>query len=446
MASLSQDHRPDDDDVDDNVIAKLQLQDPELSGSLAAGKGRSGEFTDESHALQLQQQELEELENDDLSSSNRSVAQSSDSVQSHVPTAMNTTSQEANIAGGDHDLAQTLKGNAGRPDVKHPKTSLGHRMLSKLKNLFKSKKHDQYYYAYDSERRLSFTLVEGRPVTLTSNTDLCEACGGEKNIEDLGCGPCGHEYCRDCLQDLVKAAITDQSLFPPRCCRQPIPLETIRSLLTSELVHAFIDKKIESDTPNKTYCSVQTCSAFIRSANIANNVGTCLKCDSKTCTLCKEAAHGRGECPSDPEFQQILEMVRENGWQRCYMCSSVVELNYGCNHITCRCGTEFCYLCGLRWKSCTCAQWDEHRLIEHANVIVARQPETRGLRLRERFEAFKRTIQNLRENHECQHLDWRYVRGPGYCEICGQLMTTRFIQECKECYIWACKRCRKHRL
>ncbi|OBT97068.1 hypothetical protein VE01_04851 [Pseudogymnoascus verrucosus] len=408
------------DDIDDgtaDLIAKLQLRYLGLSGSSAAGKGRSGEFTDESHALQLQQQELE---NDDLSFSNGSMAQSSDYAQSHVPTVLNTTSQ-ASIAGGDHDLAQTPKEHAGLPYSKDFKASLGRRILSKLKSLF-------------------------TPVTVNYDTDLCEACGDEKTLEELGCGPCGHEYCRDCLQDLVTAAITDQSLFPPRCCRQPIALEAIHTLLTSDLVDAFIDKRVEYETPNKTYCSVQTCSAFIKLANIANNVATCLKCDSKTCTLCKEAAHGNGECPSDPEFEQILQMVRENGWQRCYMCSSVVELNYGCNHITCRCGTEFCYLCGLRWKVCTCAQWDEHRLIEHANVLVARRQATRGLRLRERFESFKRTIQNLRENHECQHLDWRYIQGPGYCEICGQLMITRFIQECKQCYIVACRRCRKHRM
>ncbi|OBT53865.1 hypothetical protein VE04_06564 [Pseudogymnoascus sp. 24MN13] len=392
-----------DDDIDDgtaDLIAKLQLRYLGLSGSSAAGKGRSGEFTDESHALQLQQQELE---NDDLSFSNGSMAQSSDYAQSHVPTVLNTTSQ-ANIAG---DIAISPKLPKNMPDYHIPRIS-----------------------------RLPWGV----------GYYLCEACGDEKTLEELGCGPCGHEYCRDCLQDLVTAAITDQSLFPPRCCRQPIALEAIHTLLTSELVDAFIDKRVEYETPNKTYCSVQTCSAFIKLANITNNVATCLKCDSKTCTLCKEAAHGNGECSSDPAFEQILQMVRENGWQRCYMCSSVVELNYGCNHITCRCGTEFCYLCGLRWKVCICAQWDEHRLIEHANVVVARRQATRGLRLRERFESFKRTIQNLRENHECQHLDWRYIQGPGYCEICGQLMIARFIQECKQCYIVACRRCRKHRM
>jgi hypothetical protein len=335
MAYLSEDHRP-DDDIDDagdesaNIIAELQLQDPELSGSSStAGESRSGEFIDESYASWLQQQELK---NDYLSFSNGSMAQRSASVQSHVPTVLNTTSQ-ANIAGGVRKLVQTLKEHVGLPDFKDSMANLGHRMKSKIRSLFtfKSREREPYYYG---NTRLSFTLVEGRSVRLTSNTTLCEACGNEKNMEDIGYAPCDHEYCRDCLQALFRAALTDESLFPPRCCRQPIPLDTIRTFLNSELVHAFIDKKLEFDTPNKTYCAIPICSTFIRSTNIANNVGTCHRCHFETCTLCKEAAHGRAECPHDPEAQQILEMVRENGWQRCYTCSSVVELKYGCNHMT----------------------------------------------------------------------------------------------------------------
>lgn len=119
------DRLDDDDDGTADLIAKLQLRYLGLSGSSVAGKGRSGEFTDESHALQLQQQELE---NDDLPFSNGSMAQSSDYAQSHVPTVLNTTSQ-ANIAGGDRDLAQTPKEHAGLPYSKDFKASLGSRIL-----------------------------------------------------------------------------------------------------------------------------------------------------------------------------------------------------------------------------------------------------------------------------------------------------------------------------
>ena len=31
--------------------------------------------------------------------------------------------------------------------------------------------------------------------------------------------------------------------------------------------------------------------------------------------------------------------------------------------IRCICGAEFCYVCGMKWKTCTCEFWDESRLI-----------------------------------------------------------------------------------
>lgn len=33
----------------------------------------------------------------------------------------------------------------------------------------------------------------------------------------------------------------------------------------------------------------------------------------------------------------------------CPRCNVIVELESGCNHITCRCKHEFCYVCGLDW-------------------------------------------------------------------------------------------------
>ncbi|PVH71728.1 hypothetical protein DL98DRAFT_387736, partial [Cadophora sp. DSE1049] len=50
--------------------------------------------------------------------------------------------------------------------------------------------------------------------------------------------------------------------------------------------------------------------------------------------------------------QQVLQAADENGWQRCYSCRRLVELDIGCNHITCHCGAQ--YICAQRWKTCTC--------------------------------------------------------------------------------------------
>lgn len=37
----------------------------------------------------------------------------------------------------------------------------------------------------------------------------------------------------------------------------------------------------------------------------------------------------------------------------------MVELERGCNHMTCHCTAQFCYVCGSKWKSCDCP-WFNH--------------------------------------------------------------------------------------
>lgn len=49
----------------------------------------------------------------------------------------------------------------------------------------------------------------------------------------------------------------------------------------------------------------------------------------------------------DVAFQEVAK--REN-YQNCYKCGSTVEIIDACNHITCRCGANFCYICGCVWK------------------------------------------------------------------------------------------------
>ena len=93
------------------------------------------------------------------------------------------------------------------------------------------------------------------------------------------------------------------------------------------------NKKVEFDTPNRTYCSNPLCSAFKRPESIINEQDTCPGCNTITCTLCKATAH-EGAFPIDTALHQLLHTANENSWQRCYSCRRLVELDVGCNHIT----------------------------------------------------------------------------------------------------------------
>ncbi|KAJ6784535.1 hypothetical protein PWT90_06753 [Aphanocladium album] len=103
----------------------------------------------------------------------------------------------------------------------------------------------------------------------------------------------------------------------------------------------------------------------------------------------------------------ILRLARSEGCMRYFSCRTMVELNTGCNHITCRCGAEFCYVCGEEWKTCDCEQWHEDRLLDRANAIVNRDAGNGHMNHGERAQRVEQERENLVHNHEGTHDRWR---------------------------------------
>jgi len=54
-------------------------------------------------------------------------------------------------------------------------------------------------------------------------------------------------------------------------------------------------------------------------------------------------------------------------------------------------------------------------------------------------------VTHLRDNHDCSHDRWRWLKGPHYCEQCHHRLPS-YIFECKQCFLQACNRCRRNRL
>ncbi|KAL3476177.1 hypothetical protein BJX99DRAFT_258691 [Aspergillus californicus] len=189
------------------------------------------------------------------------------------------------------------------------------------------------------------------PVTPPQILHNCVACGEETALEDLATVPCGHEYCRTCSQRFFEVAMTDDSLFPPRCCRKPLDDSVALIFLPREFIERYEKKKLEFDNPDEMYCCVPTCSAFIHPSRLHHNLGSCPACGVNTCSLCSKQEHTHN-CQEDPDDKEVLAMARAEGWKRCPSCRRMVERVTGCNSMRCMCGQHFCYGCGS--SPCTC--------------------------------------------------------------------------------------------
>ncbi|KAK8186656.1 hypothetical protein BC567DRAFT_154388, partial [Phyllosticta citribraziliensis] len=214
----------------------------------------------------------------------------------------------------------------------------------------------------------------------------CAACLEDKKYFECASTPCGHYYCADCIEHLFLDAVKDETLYPPRCCRTEIPLDSVRKFLSLRTERDFIRKAPEWETKNRTYCARPTCSAWIRPYLIRNDIADCPSCRSRTCTICKAGAHGDRDCPQDKETQQLLEMAQDNQWQRCNQCRRLISLESGCYHMTCLCRAEWCYLCRAAWKTCNCRVADEEHIWQPNNAVDV-------------FLAFARALTNLQQQH-----------------------------------------------
>lgn len=195
--------------------------------------------------------------------------------------------------------------------------------------------------------------------------DTCTCCEDPLEATKAWQTPCEHWYCFACLETLIRASMADETLYPPRCC-EVLPWQEIKLLLPRELATSFEQKMKELDTPTneRLYCAQPACSHFLGNTTTRVKFVRCPLCRSNTCATCRAVSHA-GPClfqPNEAE-QQTIQLANEQGWQSCQRCKQIVDLiPGGCNHMTCRCGHQFCYACGLRWKTCRC------RILDIANA------------------------------------------------------------------------------
>jgi hypothetical protein len=199
----------------------------------------------------------------------------------------------------------------------------------------------------------------------------CLACMEPGVRNDMAVLPCRHIYCRECIKGsspnpnipspsqpklisrigAFKAAYKSRTSF--RCCGIPVStkLAPIPQMLSSSFTYKYNSLLLELSTPHPKYCSLPTCSRFLPPNLYHNPSITCPKCRTRTCTLCTKAEHP-GVCKQDRDGIKVEKLAKRKGWKKCPGCSQVVERTEGCLHITCRCGSEWCYNCLRDWSEC----------------------------------------------------------------------------------------------
>lgn len=189
----------------------------------------------------------------------------------------------------------------------------------------------------------------------TSDTFLCPICCDNCLVDEaflphprssnLTC-----TVCKSCARQSFIADITNTQ-FPISC---PICAAEIRETeaLDPEVV-CFVLSETEEDlfhrlswqhaNPKARHCPAIDCNGF----SFVDSTGrcSCEVCHTKWCGLC--ATQHEPQQPCNAQDPKLNEVAQGSGFKRCPSCLHMIGKEEGCNHITCRCQHEFCYVCGV---------------------------------------------------------------------------------------------------
>lgn len=205
------------------------------------------------------------------------------------------------------------------------------------------------------------------PVTSYKKKGFCEIC--YDNDLDMISMPCGHSFCKDCWKDFVANALSEG----PSCIRKTCPEAKCRESMTEvevEQAAPMILPKfetyqlrsfVESNTLTRWCpgrgCERIACAASASAMEQEQNVASCDACILSFCLVCGEEPHSPCNCKELARWNEKCKNESETAnWilantKPCPKCSSRIEKNQGCNHMTCqRCKYEFCWICMGDWN------------------------------------------------------------------------------------------------
>ncbi|KAG0447030.1 hypothetical protein HPP92_028555 [Vanilla planifolia] len=215
----------------------------------------------------------------------------------------------------------------------------------------------------------------------------CPACGEDKHQSKMIGLECSHKVCVDCINTYIENK-WQSSQIPIKCpdlkCKYSIPNSKCRSFLPSTSFDS-LERAMETKAQNclRIYCPFPDCSILLshrRSSPLweaslvqsNNNCIECHKCCRLVCMRCREPWHPSLSCE---EFQNLPSEERDAGdvtlhqlghsisWRVCSQCRQIIELAEGCYQVTCWCGHEFCFSCGLEYlngvQTCPCLPSDD---------------------------------------------------------------------------------------
>ena len=181
----------------------------------------------------------------------------------------------------------------------------------------------------------------------------CQICLNKaKEVPELYVAPCQHKqsFCESCMHEYTIYLVSQfqEVTCPNSQCDtlidtngkffKELPLD-IQKKYTK--LHNFY---LTLNDSSIKMCPREECDGILKKDSEQAQTMTCSLCQVKFCGKCLMKEHS-GDC----DDYQVEFLLKNHKYKRCKKCKMVIEKNQGCNQITCKCGNQFCYVCGADW-------------------------------------------------------------------------------------------------
>ena len=177
---------------------------------------------------------------------------------------------------------------------------------------------------------------------------------------------CGHNFCATCWSGYLENAVSDgPSVLDLRCpqegCKRRVPEPMAKRYLkgeSAERLDVFKWRSWVDDNPRVKWCTGAGCEVAVLCHGDRGEgpVDVHCGCGASFCWSCQEDAHRPVDCETVKKWLVKNSAESENmNWilantKSCPKCSTRIEKNQGCNHMTCQsCRYEFCWICMGNW-------------------------------------------------------------------------------------------------
>jgi hypothetical protein len=198
-----------------------------------------------------------------------------------------------------------------------------------------------------------------------------------------------HDICGQCVARYMRTKILDDGstsvLCPESSCKAPLEYSEIGQHAAKDVFARYLPQSMEltrydellcrrafESDPNFRWCTNRICEAGQIVANggtISSSISdllilasssyyTCATCSFRSCFKCKMPAHVNLSCEAAKanriRREHNGEEAASSTWlgahtRECYTCHRPCHKEVGCDHITCICGAEWCWLCGAKY-------------------------------------------------------------------------------------------------